>query len=94
MFISQDDTVTCGGTSAADCLSYYNLSDDYTLSVTDDSANKLYVITLSIDNAGKFKNLDLNKYGKYFDGSSCSVAKVGSNATSCETNKIIGKIPY
>ncbi len=94
LFISQDDTVTCGGTSETDCLSHYNLSDDYTLSVTDDSANKSYVIKLGIDSNGKFKNLDLTKYGKYFNGSSCSAAKVGSNATSCSDKEIIGKIPY
>ena len=92
LFMSQDETVECSGLDA--CLSYYNLSNDYTLTITKDDSARTYTITLGITDNGKFKNLNLDKYGKYIDGSSCSKAKVGSNATSCSGKTIIGKIPY
>ena len=94
LFMSQDETVTCGGTDEKECLSYYNLSNDYTLTITKDDSAKTYTITLGITDNGKFKNLDLNKYGKYIDGSFCSVEKIGSNAISCGEQRIEGTIPY
>ena len=62
LFISQDDAVTCGGTDETTCLSYYNLSDDYDLSVTTGTSG--YDIVLKPSSDTKFKNLDLDEKTK------------------------------
>ena len=92
LFMSQDETVTCGGTDEKECLSYYNLSNDYSLSVS--TGDNGYNIVLEPSSNLKFKNLNLHEYGKYIDDEVCSVEKIGSNAISCGEQRIEGTIPY
>ena len=97
-FIASDEEPTCSGTGADACLTKYDLSDDYTLTVIKDASSSSYTITLTGANSGKFKNLDIVKYGNYNKSESgttkCDITKIASGATSCSSNSITGKVDY
>ena len=92
-FIASDEDPTCGGTSQTTCLVYYDLSNDYSLSVTNNN-NGGYNIILGVSDSGKFKNMDLTKDGSYNSNGSCQPTKIASNATSCEKSQIQGTVEY
>ena len=96
-FIAQDETPTCGGTGEDVCLTKYDLSDDYQLTVTKNESSSSYTITLT-GAQGKFKNLDIGKYGNYnkseSDTTKCDISKIASGATGCSKNSITGKVDY
>ena len=97
-FIASDEEPTCSGTGADACLTKYDLSDDYTLTVEKATSGSSYTITLTGANSGKFKNLDIDKYGNYNKSVSgttkCDITKIASGATSCSNNSITGKVDY
>lgn len=99
IYIASDEEPTCG-TSGNSCLTYYNLSNDYTLSVTENTDKTGYTITLGVNTTAgansKFKNVDLNNFGNYTKTSNstkiCDPAKISSGATSCTKNTIVGTV--
>ena len=83
--VTNTDKITCSETSATKCKDIYDISDDYDLSVKSEGEN--YVIRLkvpSIDGklSGKFKNMDLARYGD------ASKPNANKTAYSCDTDKI------
>lgn len=96
-FIASDEEPTCSGADA--CLTKYDLSDDYTLTVEKATSGSSYTIKLTGANSGKFKNLDIGKYGNYNtkleDGTTkCDKTKIASGATDCDSKSITGKVDY
>ena len=92
--VANPDKITCGTT---DCKDKYDISDDYDLTVTDDTTNNKYIITLKVKSTGKFKNMNLKKYGdasksESKDTYSCDVSKIGSGATECNEQQIKGSV--
>lgn len=102
-FIASDEDADCGsGTGQTACLTKYDLADDYTLSVTKASTNDKYTIVLSANTSnGKFKNVDLTKYGDVAkttnasetSGYNCKISGVDGNST-CTKNSITGEISF
>ena len=96
-FIASDETPTCGGTGEDVCLTKYDLSNDYELTVTKDASSSSYIITLK-GTQGKFQNLDIDKYGNYNKSVSgttkCDKTKIASGATNCDSKSITGKVDY
>lgn len=96
-FIASDEDADCVDNAA--CLAKYDLADDYTLSVTKASTNDKYTIVLGANtSAGKFKNVDLIKYGDVATtttGTSytCKISGVDGNST-CTKNTITGSISF
>lgn len=94
-FIASDEDAAC----SSDCLTKYDLADDYTLSVTKESTNDKYKIVLGANTgAGKFKNVDLTKYGDVATTSTatsytCKISGVEGNST-CTKNTITGYISF
>lgn len=78
--VTNTDDIQCGVKNSPDCKKVYDISDDYDLTVTDDTTNNKYIITLKGNDTGKFKNLNLIKYG--------DAKNATSNATSCDKSKI------
>lgn len=81
--VTNTDDIQCGGKGERDCKEVYDISDDYKLTVTNDDTK--YTITLEVaeennKKVGKFKNLNLIKYG--------DAKNAASNATSCDKSKI------
>lgn len=81
--VTNTDDIQCGGKGERDCKEVYDISDDYKLTVTNDDTE--YTITLEVakennKKVGKFKNLNLIKYG--------DAKNAASNATSCDKSKI------
>lgn len=70
--------IKCGVSGSPACKDVYDISDDYTLSVSD--AGNYYKIELSASTNGKFKNLNLIKYG--------DAKNATTNATSCDSSKV------
>lgn len=101
-YIASGETPACTG----NCLSYYDLSDDYYLEITDDPTNSQYQIffgaagiessttTKPPTSGKKFANLDLTKYGNAQSNSSCKKEVIGSGATGCGKNWITGAVEY
>ena len=98
--VADPNKITCSDTSTTKCKDIYDISDDYKLTVTDDTTNNKYIITLTGNATGKFKNLNLTKYG---DASSatkngntteykCDNAKISSTVSSCTANTITGSV--
>lgn len=98
--VTNTDDIQCGGKGERDCKEVYDISDDYNLTVTDDTTNNKYTIKLTGNATGKFKNLNLTKYG---DASSatkngntteykCDKTKISSTVSSCTANTIIGSV--
>lgn len=97
IFIANGEEPTCDGTNEDTCLKKYDLSNDYTLKVEEDTNKTNYTITLSANTTdGKFKNVDLTRYGNYYEtedsSKNCSIKKIGSKSTSCSKNSITGTI--
>ena len=90
-FIASSETVDCATANA--CQTKYELSADYELVVTDNLSGTV-TITLEPLSTGKFKSLDLGKYGNYHDSGVCKPDRIGSGATSCAAQKIIGIVNY
>ena len=105
MIIRQVKTYIASGEDPScdtDCLTKYDLSNDYTLTVTDTTG--AYTVSLGASTDGKFKNLNLQTYGDYFkeevkteNGTSakvksCNVSKIASGATTCTANSITGSV--
>lgn len=105
-FIASDEEANCVDNAA--CLTKYDLADDYTLSVTKAADANKYTITLGANTAnGKFKNVDLSKYGDVASESayttttgvtvptnkSCKISGVDGNST-CTKNSITGEISF
>ena len=76
--VTNTDDIQCGGTGGRDCKEVYDISDDYKLIVSE--VGNYYKIELSASENGKFKNLNLIKYG--------DAKNATSNATSCDKSKI------
>lgn len=103
--VTNTDDIQCGGsgTDSRDCKEVYDISDDYKLTVASDDTK--YIITLEVaeennKKVGKFKNLNLTKYG---DASSatkngntteykCDKTKISSTVSSCTANTISGSV--
>lgn len=93
MFIAEDDDPSC---TSSTCLTKYELSNDYTLTVTKNT-DSTYTIVLGANTASgnKFANINLKTYGSYNDGKgTCSPKKIASNATGCTDKSITGKVSY
>ena len=96
-FIASDEDADCADNAA--CLTKYDLADDYKLSVTKESTNDKYTIKLEANTtAGKFKNVDLTKYGDVATTSTatsytCKIAGVDGNST-CTKTTITGSISF
>lgn len=99
-YIASAEDPTCGtGNANGSCLSYYDLSEDYELSVEENTNKTGYKITLKANTTdGKFKTLDLTKFGNYTktsgDTKTCDTNKIASGATSCNKTEIIGTVAY
>ena len=81
--VADPNNIICS--SKDDCKKIYDISDDYDLSIKSEGEN--YVIRLkvpSIDGklSGKFKNMDLARYGD------ASKPNANKTAYSCDTDKI------
>ncbi len=95
-FIASDEDANCADNAA--CLAKYDLADDYTLSVTKATDANKYTITLGANTTnGKFKNVDLSKYGDVSNFSSgadnCKISGVDGKST-CTKNTITGSISF
>lgn len=95
-FIASDEDADCASNDA--CLSKYDLADDYTLTVTKSSTENKYTIVLGANTTdGKFKNVDLSKYGDVKDFSAgndnCKISGVDGKST-CTKNSITGSISF
>ena len=94
-FIASDEAPECTDKDA--CLTKYDLSNDYELTVTKDASSSSYTITLK-GTQGKFQNLDIDKYGNYNKSVSgttkCDKTKIASGATDCNSKSITGKVDY
>lgn len=93
--VADPNNITCS--SKEDCQKKYDISDDYDLTVTDDTTNNKYIITLKVKSTGKFKNMNLEKYGdasksESKDTYSCDASKIGSGATECNEQQIKGSV--
>ena len=97
-FIASDESPTCSSTGENACLKKYDLSDDYELTVEEAASGSSYTIKLTGASSGKFKNLNINKYGNYNKPESstttCDTTKIASGATNCTYNSITGKVDY
>lgn len=94
-FIASDDTESIACATADDCKETYELSDDYDITITD--VDSVVTINYGAATDGKFKNVDLTKYGDAAkDGTpkTCDATKIGSNAKSCTKNTITGELKY
>lgn len=85
--VTNTDDIQCGGsgTGSRDCKEVYDISDDYKLTVTSDDTKYTIILEVAKENnkkVGKFKNLNLIKYG--------DAKNAASNATSCDKSKIDG----
>lgn len=90
------DSYTMGDDpTCTDCYKKYDVTEgDYTLSVANSTNG--FEITLTAKDGGKFKNLDLTKYGdaagKDQSGKPiCDTSKIDTTAEKCGTLKIDGK---
>lgn len=89
--VAAPNNITCS--SKEDCQKKYDISDDYDLTVADDTTNNRYVITLTGKTTGKFKNLNLTEYGDAANnGTSCTASKIDNTAYSCTKNVITGYV--
>ena len=93
-FIASDEDAKCSG---AACLTKYELSDDYDADYTyvnTDGEGK-YVIKLAAkSDDGKFKTLNLIKYGNASNAGKCDPAKIGFGATGCDAKYITGEVEF
>ena len=97
--VTNTDDIQCGGKGERDCKEVYDISDDYKLTVTNDDTK--YTITLEVaeennKKVGKFKNLNLIKYGDAknaaSNATSCDKSKIDNTVSSCSANTIIGSV--
>lgn len=97
--VTNTDDIQCGGKGERDCKEVYDISDDYKLTVTNDDTE--YTITLEVaeennKKVGKFKNLNLTKYGDAknaaSNATSCDKSKIDNTVSSCSANTIIGSV--
>lgn len=79
--VADPDSIKCKDTK--ECQKYYDISSDYELTVSD--VGNYYKIELSASSTGKFKNLDLTRYGDASDGTKCIESKVDNTVTSPES---------
>ena len=80
--VADPDSIVCANTAA--CQKIYDISSDYELTVSD--VGNYYKIELSANTTdGKFKNLDLTRYGDASDGTKCITSKVDNTVTSPES---------
>lgn len=88
--------IQCGVKNSPDCKKVYDISDDYDLTVTDDTTNNKYIIILKGNNTGKFKNLNLIKYGDAKNAASnttsCDKSKIDNTVSSCTADTITGSV--
>lgn len=76
--VADPDSIACKNTD--ECKSLYDIStNDYELSVV--LTNDTYNVHLTVTSSGKFKNLDLTRYGD-------AAGKDQSGKTICVTSKI------
>lgn len=76
--VTNTDDIQCGGKGERDCKEVYDISDDYKLIVSE--VGNYYKIELSASENGKFKNLNLIKYG--------DAKNTAPKATSCDSSKV------
>lgn len=88
--------IQCGVTNSPDCKKVYDISDDYDLTVTDDTTNNKYIIKLKGKDTGKFKNLNLIEYGDAKNtaekATSCDKSKIDNTVSSCSADTITGSV--
>ena len=88
--------IQCGVTNSPDCKKVYDISDDYDLTVTDDTTNNKYIIKLKGKDTGKFKNLNLIEYGDAKNtaekATSCDKSKIDNTGSSCSADTITGSV--
>ncbi len=93
-FIASDEDPKC----SADCLTKYELSTKDYSSLSVSGSNGTYTIKLE-SSIGKFKNLNLSKYGDAVPTStsgaswSCDISGPEGNST-CTSNSISGTVSY
>ena len=82
---------TCTG---SECSKKYDVTDnDYKLTVKENDDKTKYVIILEPASDGKFKQLDLTKYGDAAEDNQCKPEKIDNTAGKCGTFKI-GEVSY
>lgn len=96
-YLADAEDPVCNQTTGDEnyCLTKYNLSSDYRLIVV--KATNFYHINLRPNTTdGKFKNVNLTKYGKYTNdtNTACSKEKIGSEVVRCTATMILGRINY
>lgn len=92
--VADPDSIACKDTN--ECKSLYDIStNDYGLSVV--LTNDTYNVHLTVTSSGKFKNLDLTRYGdaagKDQSGKTiCVISKIDNTVTSCSAKDINGSV--
>ena len=92
--VADPDSIACKDTN--ECKSLYDIStNDYGLSVV--LTNDTYNVHLTVTSSGKFKNLDLTRYGdaagKDQSGKTiCVTSKIDNTVTSCSAKDINGSV--
>ena len=98
--VANPDKITCSDTSTdtsiTKCKAIYDISDDYKLTVTSDDTQYTIILEVAGESdkkVGKFKNLNLTKYGDAANnGTSCTASKIDNTAYSCTKNVITGYV--
>lgn len=92
--VTNTDDIQCGGKGERDCKEVYDISDDYKLIVSE--VGNYYKIELSASENGKFKNLNLIKYGDAKNAASnttsCDKSKIDNTVSSCTADTITGSV--
>lgn len=92
--VADPDSIACKDTN--ECKSLYDIStNDYGLSVV--LTNDTYNVHLTVTSSGKFKNLDLTRYGdaagKDQSGKTiCVSSKIDNTVTNCSAKDINGSV--
>mgnify|MGYP002660938606 FL=1 len=92
--VADPDSIACKDTN--ECKSLYDIStNDYGLSVV--LTNDTYNVHLTVTSSGKFKNLDLTRYGdaagKDQSGKTiCVASKIDNTVTNCSAKDINGSV--
>lgn len=92
--VADPDSIACKDTN--ECKSLYDIStNDYGLSVVLN--NDTYNVHLTVTSSGKFKNLDLTRYGdaagKDQSGKTiCVNSKIDNTVTNCSAKDINGSV--
>lgn len=92
--VADPDSIACKDTN--ECKSLYDIStNDYGLSVV--LTNDTYNVHLTVTSSGKFKNLDLTRYGdaagKDQSGETiCVNSKIDNTVTNCSAKDINGSV--